>query len=204
MGISDKIYPKPSDPKGGNGSWKVSTAPSIEPINVDDVKEFARIDGSQEDTLIEGFITAVRGATELYLGRALLSQTIALILDEWPGDVVELPKPPLISISSVVTLDEDDAETTYASSNYYAITGSIPGKLVLKNEATPPYNTERYHGGYKITYLAGYGSYSSSVPSQIKEAMKLWATAVYENRALTPTPPPQAAPLLNMYRVIKY
>lgn len=197
------IIPESADPKA-HRSWIVSTAPTVEPITVDDVKEFARIDGNVEDTLIEGFISAVREATELYLGRALIQQTIVMIMDWWPSRCVELPQPPLISISSVVTRDEDDAATTYSSDNYYAVVESIPGQLVLKQGVSAPSVTDRDIGAYKITYLAGYGEYSTDVPQQIKEAMKLWVTEVYENRAITTTPPPQARPLLDLYRVIKY
>lgn len=191
-------------PDKGNRSWKVITEPTVEPCTVAELKTFARIDGSDEDTLLEGFIKAARLATEEYLGRYLIEQEVRCIFDFWYSEEIELPRPPLISVTKIATLDEDDTETEYSSSNYYVITEDCPGRVILKQGVTPPTNTERDYGGYKIEYSAGYGSQASDVPASITEAIKLWATAIYENRAVTGEPPPEARPLLDMYRVIKY
>lgn len=186
-----------------NRAWKVITQPAIEPITVDELKLFARIDGSDEDTLLGGFIEAVRVGAENYLGRALIEQSIRMVMDWWPSIIVELPQPPLISITKVVTIDEDETETIYNSTNYYEQVEAIPGLLILKRGVTEPQNTSRDYGGFAIDYKAGYGNDATHVPSAIKEALKLWATALYENRAITTEPPPEARPLLDLYRVVK-
>lgn len=188
--------------KYGNRHWAVSTGPSVEPVSVDELKTFARIDGTSEDYLLNRFIEATRGAMEFYLGRSLIEQTITLKMDWWPGEVIKLPRPPLISITQVVTLDEDDAETSYASSNYYAITEAEPGLLCLKQGVTWPENTDRDHGGYEIQYKAGYGTGSQDVPELIRQGILMWATQYYENRILTPDPPPEVKLLLdNTYKM---
>jgi uncharacterized phiE125 gp8 family phage protein len=181
--------------------FTVITEPSVEPITKEEVKIFARIDGTDEDDLIDSFITSVRQATELYLGRALIQQDMRLILNQWVNREIELPRPPLISITSVKTLDEDDTETTYSSSKYYTITESIPGKLVIKRDYALPTNSEREIGGFQINYKAGYGTSASDVPKAIRQAMILWATVVYETRELHDVPPPEAKALLGLYRV---
>ena len=196
------IISKPLD-KHGNRKWKVTTPPIIEPITLDELKSFARIDGTEDDVLLEGFIRTIREAMESYLKRALISQTITLQMDFWPGTVIELPMPPLISITSVSTIDEDDVETVYDSDNYYVHTDIEPGELVLKNGVTAPYNSDRYHGGYRIVYLAGYG-YPSDVPQIIKDSMKLWCAIYYETRMLTEKPPSDVISLLErFYRIIR-
>lgn len=196
------LIPKPL-PADGNRHWVVSTEPMVEPITVDELKLFARIDGVDEDIMLQGFIKAVRGNAERYLGRALISQTITMKMDYWPSETIELPRPPLISVTGVYTLDEDDAETEYSSDNYYAITEATPGLLVLKYSVTAPTNTERYHGGYKVVFTAGYGTTGADVPQGIRDGLKLWAASMYENRALAAVPPPEAMPLLSPYRVVK-
>ena len=207
--------PLPSDPKAGNQHWTVVTEPSLEPISVDEVKTFGRIDGSSEDTLLEGFITAVRKAAEEYLGRALVTRPMKLHLDYWPGMEVELPRPPLYSITKVVTITEDDVETTYDSDSYFTVNTAIPGKIVIKNGSTPPINTNRYVSGYAVEYYAGYNdpaldpavdadTIRATIPAPIREAMKLWVMQVYENRELSPDPPPEAKVILSMYRVWNY
>jgi uncharacterized phiE125 gp8 family phage protein len=181
--------------------WKVSIAPAVEPVTIDDLKTFARIDGDDEDTLLESFISSARSFTEKYLNRALIEQTITLKMDIWPGEVIELPRPPLISITAVETLDEDDTATEYDNDNYYIITTQEPGLLILKYGGTPPQNTVRYYGGFQIRYKAGYGATSASVPAPIKEAIKQWAMTMYENRAIIEEPPTEIKGMLNNYRI---
>lgn len=185
----------------GNRSWKVTTQPAIEPVTLEDAKTFARIDGDDEDEMLTGFIKGTRQRTESYLGRALISQTITMVMDWWPGVVIKLPRPPLISITSVSTVDEDDAATVYASSNYYIMIQSTPGQLVLKQGVTHPYNTARDYGGYKIIYLAGYGIGSASVPQTIANAIMMWVTICYEDRIVSEEPPEGVKALLNIYKV---
>lgn len=185
----------------GNRHWRVTTQPAIEPVTLDDVKTFARIDGTDEDDMLIGFIKAVRQLTESHLGRALISQTITLDMDWWPGIIIQLPRPPLISITSVATLDEDDAATTYSSSNYYTSTRAEPGLLILKQGVTHPYNTARDFGGYRIIYTAGYGLSATDVPQPIIESIKMWVTKCYEDRMIQDDPPVEVKALLGAYRV---
>lgn len=184
----------------GNRTWKVTTAPSTELWTTDDFKTFARIDGDDEDDLIDGFIKTARELTEKYLGRALIEQSITLVMDWWPGVEVKLPRPPLISITSVATLDEDDTATTYSSSNYYTDTISEPGRLLLKQSVTHPYNTDRSYGGYRIIFKAGYGDEVTDVPQGIIDGVAMWAADIYENRIISPDPPPIVVALLNAYK----
>jgi len=188
-------------PKDGNRVWKVTAEPIVEPITVSELKDFAHIDGSAENVILAGFISSVRIATEEYLGRALLQQTIRMLMDFWPSTVIELPHPPLISVDSVFTIDEDDVETTYSSDNYYSITESTPGKLVLKKSVTFPINTNRNHGGFGITFKAGYGTDIFDIPSPIRGGIMLWAATVYATRVLdSKNPPPEAKAQLDLFR----
>jgi uncharacterized phiE125 gp8 family phage protein len=188
--------------KYGNRSWVVITGPTIEPITVDELKSFSRIDTDAEDTLLEGFIKAARIATENYLGRALIEQSIKMTMDFWPGDIITFPRPPLISITKVATLNESDTETAYSSSNYYVVTESIPGKLILKQSVTAPVNTSRDYAGYLIQYKAGYGDEATDVPQPIRQGIALWAATIYSERTFDPkNPPPAARAMLDMFRV---
>ena len=132
----------------------------------------------------------------------MIEQTIRMLMDYWPGIVVKLPKPPLISITNVFTMDEDDTETIYDSDNYYVITESIPGKLVLKQSVTAPTNTARDYGGFGITLKAGYGDEASDVPAPIRNGIMLWAATVDATKVLdSKNPPPEAKKALDLFRV---
>jgi uncharacterized phiE125 gp8 family phage protein len=194
----------PGNPTDGNRQFSVITSPSVEPISLTELKTFGRIDGTDEDTLITGFIEAARLACENYLGRALIKQKIRVYLDYWPGMEIELPRPPLVSVEGVYTVDEDDVLTLYENTNYFVVDTLDPAKLVIKNGCTPPSNTDRYTAGYLIDFWAGYGDASTDVPALIKEGMKLWVMQIYEQRTLTPDPPPDARCLLEQYRLIRY
>ena len=220
----------------GNVQWRIKTAPSKEPLNVQDIKDYARIDGTAEDEMLEGFIKSVREATEGFLGRSLITRTIVASFDWWPsshassrgasrgvlgggfGDHIDhpfgfpsvhgntpviLPQPPLIAVTEVRTLDEDDAETTYSSDNYYVRkNGDFKSELIVKKGIAPPVNTTRFFGGYEIEYTAGYGTAPSDVPSAIREGMKMWVSLIYEQRVPIDKPPSHIANLLMAFRVM--
>ena len=187
--------------KKGNRSWKVTSPPAVEPITLEEVKLFGRIDGSDEDTLITSIIKGVRPKVELYLNKSLIEQTIELSMDWWNSAEILLPQPPLISITKVETIDEDGTATEYDSDNYYTVTESIPGKLVIKKASSLPTNTESEVGGFKITYQAGYGSTASYVDAVIKNAMMEWAVLQYENRVFDDELPDEVKKNLRFLRV---
>lgn len=224
------FYDRDRATEDGNIKWKVTTGPSIEPVSVDEVKLYARIDGSIEDTLIESFIKAVRQSTEKYLGRALIEQTITASLDYFTyfygygvsqdlgigydlgnydpylrgvrNDVIYLPRPPLISVTEVRTVDEDGNTTTYSSSKYYVRTVPEPGELVINFGETPPINMDRYRGGFEIEYKAGYGDEADDVAEPIRLAMMMWTTEIYENRVALSDPSNIVKSILAPYRII--
>ena len=175
----------------GNRTWKVTTGPSVEPVSVDELKVFARIDGSEEDTLLASFIEAARINIENYLKRALIEQTITLHMDWVNTREIFLPRPPLISVTGIYTIDEDDVETEYSTDYYFVVTESIPGKIIIKRNSSLPSNTERDYAGYKIVYKAGYGTTPADVPAVIKKAIKQLASYYYEIRIVSDDIPPE-------------
>jgi len=200
---TNSLLKKPP-PIHGNRIWKISTGPRIEPVSVEELKLFAGIDTDDIDSLLREFIKSVRFAAEEYMGRALIQQTIRLLMDFWPSMIIELPRPPLLSVTKIAILDEDDVETEYNSDNYYVITGSTPGKVILKQSVTAPYNSMRDYAGYLIEYKAGYGTDAKDVPSPIREAIKLWAAAVYEMGFLdSKKPPPKVKENLDLFRTVE-
>ena len=188
-------------PGHGNMKFKVTEAPEIEPITADEVKDYCSIDTDAQDTLIDSLITAVRQAAEPWLGRALIEQTITAYLDHWPDNPVRLPRPPLVSISSIVTLSEEDAATTYDSDNYYYNANVEPGQVVVKAGCSPPINTDRYYSGYRIIYLAGYGEEATDVPQIIRTGLLEWVQFALENKVVDRDPPQIARALLGAYRI---
>lgn len=169
-------------PAHGMGAVSIKTAPQVEPVSLDEVKLFARVDGSVEDALLETLIVASRRAIENYLKKAIIEQTLVLSMDWWP-EPLNLPRPPLLSVVEVRTVAEDGTTTTYSSDYYYVRTDTTPGQIIIRNGVTPPLNTDRYYGGYEVEYKAGYGNDPNDVPETIRHGLLLLVTHLYENRS---------------------
>jgi uncharacterized phiE125 gp8 family phage protein len=186
-----------------NFQWKVTTAPASEPITAADVKSYGIIETDDDDTLIGTMITGVREMAERWTGRAFIEQTITAYLDYWPEkrNWIQLPRPPLTSVTGIYTIDEDDAETEYSSDYYYTITTTNYGKVVIKNDATPPYNYDRYTGGIKIVYKAGYGDAAEDVPQALRLGLIEWVMYAYENRVMSRIPPVDSMPFIGAYKI---
>src|SRR5690606_14420890 len=141
-----------------------------------------RVDGTDEDTLITGLIAAARETVETFAGRALITQTWELVLDDWPdSDTIKLPRPPLQSVTSVTYVDEAGVSHTLSSASYIVDTDSEPGRLVLKAGESWPSETLQAANGVRVRYAAGYGA-AAAVPEKFKLAVKLLAVHWYENR----------------------
>ena len=172
----------PNGPTDGNRQWTITSAPTVEPVTVEELKLFGRIDGSDEDALLASLISAVRMQAEEYTGRAFITQTIRMVLDYWPRENIELPRPPLQSITAISIVGEDGSVVAYDSSKYFVVAEKIPGEIVIKNGNVFPLNTARYSAGIRIDYKAGYGDAATAVPEPIKSAIKMWTMDIYESR----------------------
>lgn len=183
------------------------TGPAREPLSIEDAKEHLRIDQHEEDVWLLDAIKATRQRAEGMMGRALITQTLEVALSGWPaGRVIELPRPPLVSVTSVKYYGENDTEYTLAASNYHVDTRTTPGRLVLKGTAQWPATALREVNGVIIRYVAGYGSEAADVPAEIRAALKLWLGELYEVRENSAagglvTVPAAGEKLLLKYRV---
>jgi len=198
MSLNDVIFPF-----DGNRSFTISEPPTVEPVSAADLQLFARIDGSAEEDLLNNFISAARISTELWTGRALLSQTITLTFDTLAYRMIQLPHPPLISVVEFRTGDEDGTWTVIDADEYYIDTGATPGRVYLKTttSVTAP---DRDYAGYQIDYYAGYGSDADEVPMAIRQAILFWAAYMYENRVPISVPPANVKTILEPFRVRWY
>lgn len=175
----------------------VVTPPATEPVTAADAQEHLDITG--EATLLNALITAAREAAESYTRRAFITQTLRLNLDGFPSKslgwwdgvrdgaigteqsrVLELPRPPLQSVSSVTYFDTSDASQTFASSNYVVITDCEPGVVQLKTTQAWPVDL-RSRNAVKIDFIAGYGA-ATDVPMAIKRAILLEVASYYTRR----------------------
>lgn len=154
-------------------SLVLAQAPATEPITLADAKLHLRVEIADDDTLITSLITAARQWCEAFQGRAYVTQTWQLWLDEWPeGDAISIPRPPLQSVTSIKYYGADGAEYVVPATDYLVDAKAEPGRVVLGYGKTWPSVMLRPAGAIVIEFVAGYGA-ESAVPEKVKQAMKL-------------------------------
>ena len=170
---------------------ELSTAATGLALDLQDVKDHLRIDNDSDGTSIDdAFLvgTAVPAASayvERICGRALLTQTWLYKLDRFPWDTdrIEIPKPPLSSITSVTYIDGNGDSQTFSTDDYNVITSTdvAPGFVELDYGKSWP-TTRIQANAVTITFVAGYGGSPDDVPAQLKLAMLAAIAVVYEHR----------------------
>lgn len=133
-----------------------------------------------EDALIADLITAAREYCEDITRRALAKQTIEVYLDKFPSARdIELPRPPLVSVTSVKYKDSAGIETTMtADADYLVDADSEPGRIVLPYGKSWPSFTPYPVNPVVIQYEAGY----TTLPKYLKTAMLLHIGYFYNHR----------------------
>jgi len=172
----------------------VTTAPTAEPVTLTEVKTHLRITTSDDDTYLNDLIKTAREYTERYTSRAFISQTIDIWFDAFPASSMtplELPAPPLISVTHIKYYDNDDVLQTWSSANYIVDTDGDPGIVYpARNQSWP--SPRVFPRSVNVQYLAGYEDSGASpvdladnVPMPIKQAILLLIGHLYENREAT-------------------
>lgn len=161
-------------------------------ISTADAKAFLRVDISDDDTLIGDLVGAAAAhldGKDGILGRALLSQTWTLRLDDFPCETwddpyagIRVPLPPLQSVSSITYLDGNGDSQTLATSVYAVDTASEPGIISLKSGQSWP-SVQDVRNAITITFVAGYGDAASDLPRNLRLAAQQLVAAWYDNRS---------------------
>lgn len=182
---------------------EVTLGPALEPVTLNEAKDFLRVNGDDDDALISELIVAARRAGEDFTRRTFIATTYKLSLDRWPSrsDLddglwegvregadksspnasLALPRPPLRSVTSVTTFDDTDAGTVWASSNYFVDTGSIPGRILPRSGRAPP-TAARVANGIEIVFKAGHGDAAQSVPRPLRQGLLMLVSHLHEQR----------------------
>lgn len=193
-------------------TWALSliTGPAEEPITLTEAKSYSRVEVSDDDALIASLMIAARQQCETITRRALITQTWELILDEFPGNGrIEIPLPPLQSVTSITYLDSAGASQVLSTDVYKVDTASLPGKITLKSGQSWP-STYDESAAVMIRFVAGYGA-AADVPDGIKSWLKLRVTTMYEHReesqigtSIVDMPRDFTIGLLDPYRVMSF
>lgn len=194
----------------------VRTPPQSEPVTTAEAKTHARIDHSDEDSLIDALVTAARQRVEEYLQRALIDTEFTMTLDDfgpqiawWPRSFlaadIRLPRSPVQSVDEIRYIDDSGVQQTLAQSKYRVDTSSLVARVTPSYAETWP-TTRPITNAVEIDFTAGYGANAADVPEPIRQAIKVLVSTWYDHRqslseASVSTVPIQAEYLLGPYRV---
>jgi len=160
------------------------TAPSETPVSLAEAKLHARVELTEDDSLITAQLDAARLYCEGFTKRQFVSATYELRLNGFPAwdlTPIVIPRPPFQSITSIAYVDENGASQTWASSKYQSDLNTEPGRVMpVQGESYPNTQADTFNT-VTITYVAGYGA-ASAVPERFKAAIKLLVAHWYENR----------------------
>ncbi|NNF65982.1 MAG: hypothetical protein HKM98_00570 [Gammaproteobacteria bacterium] len=163
-------------------SQVLDTAPTTEPVTLNEARLHLRIDDchNDDDSYVEALIKSARHRVEGFLHRALISQTWKLYLPEFPTEIM-LPMGDVQSVSSVEYVDTDGSPQTLATSEYQTDLNAVPARIKEAYSKNWPSTRVNEYNAVTVTFVAGYGA-ASAVPEPIKQAILLIVGHLYENR----------------------
>lgn len=164
-------------------SLSVSTYPSAEPITLEEAKNHLNIDleYTDEDNLIEMYISAARSYCEQYLGYPIAQTAYTYKMNTFGSSEIELPVSKVISVTSITYVDTTQSPNTQTLSTdvYDLDTGVNPPAVFLKYGQSWP-SVRGGRNDVVITFSAGFNDSMASprdlddrVPQAIKSAIKL-------------------------------
>ena len=162
------------------------TPPSETPVTADDLGKLAlRVDGAEEDALIDIYIAAAVEYAQAYSQRQFMQATYELRVKCWPSSIV-LIKAPLVSVVDIKYDDEENAEQTLATALYQVDNSAEPGCIKFIGSLPSVYDKPN---AIRIRYIAGYGGAGAditvqraAVPACAKVAMLKRVGDYFENR----------------------
>lgn len=176
-------------------SAKILTAPSVYPVSLTDVKTYLRIDGSDDDAILNIYIKAATKTAENYCGRYFINTTIEYFMDRFSDytddaldyedlifgtcNSINLPYRPISSITSVKTYDAANTESTLSSAAYSL--DSISGRIYLNEGYSWPTSLRTFQA-VKVTFISGYGTAATDVPASIQQGILELVGKMYECR----------------------
>ena len=159
------------------------TAPAATAISLAECKAHSYISTTDDDayvTALVSAVTAVLDGPDGILGRALITQTWDMYMDSLPAEYINVPLPPLQSVTSIKYLDVNGDQQTLASDQYSVNIYGSQGQIVPAYGVSWPSGRDDTNG-VVVRFVCGY----TTVPTNITLAMKMLVAHYYENRELT-------------------
>ena len=133
------------------------TAPTTDAVALSEVRQWLNFTAgiNDDDDVLEVLIDEIHDYLENQTNRKILTQTWKVTLDaDEVGATIRLPLVPVVSVSSIVTTDDDGDDTTVTSTNYQLRAGENP-RITLTQDGEWPTDMRDYDS-MAITCVCGY------------------------------------------------
>ncbi len=178
--------------------FRITTQPTgTDIVSLADMKEFLRVEHTDEDTTITAIIDAAVQAAQDYTGRHFASSVFNLGLDYFHN--VEVPMG-IKTVTSITYYDSAGDSQTLSEDKYYSDFQREPGRIAFIDP--PSTETDRFNA------VAIVGTLGDTAYPPIVHAIKMLAAHYYENRravivgTISSKIPLGIEAILNPYRVI--
>lgn len=164
----------------------VSPPVIVEPAGIEAAATEARVSTASDKARLETYLVPARVDVERWLGRAIPTQTWDLSLPTFPYGKrsIELPYPPLQSVTSVTYVAGDGTTATLATSQYAVLVPTSEdapaGAIELKYDCDWPSIRGGTSAEVTIRFVAGY----ATVPTSLKLAIARRAAELFDGREM--------------------
>lgn len=163
--------------------------PTTLPVTVEYIREHVLRTANEEheDPHLERLIKAATDACEDATHEALMPQTWELTLSGFPCGAIVLPRPPLVSVTTLAYVDDDgDDQVLAGSPAEYEV---IPSGRFAKAKLTPLFDatwpdTRVQLDAVTVTYEAGYAT-AEDIPERYITGICLMVGELYKQRSLS-------------------
>lgn len=172
-----------------------SVDPTALPVSLQEIRAHTRVTNHDDDANLKTYMEEATEYIEDLSRKQLITQTWRVTGYNWPGSIIELPKRPLVSVTTVKYTDSAGDQQTVDSGLYTVDTDATPGRIILNHNETWPSN-RGHTNDIEITFVCGFGDEGSDVPPGLKHAIKMMVAYRNENReAVTSDVDPKVLPM---------
>lgn len=167
----------------------VTTAPTVEPVTLAEVKSFLRVYHALDDSTLTYMIAAAVRNAEAHMQRKVIDQTLATKFESFPDDErIVLPWNGVSSITSIAYTDASGNAGTVSSDDYSLVSGAFRTEIALGyGKIWPTAVLQNVEYPVVVTYQAGWLPTSDSpadergnVPSDVKTAIMIMVELLYD------------------------
>jgi uncharacterized phiE125 gp8 family phage protein len=160
---------------------EVTTPSTITPWTLGDAKDHLRIRNNDDDGYIQLLTFAIVSIAEKVTRRSIFTQTIKLYLDSFECHEINLPRPPIQSVTSIKYYDTAGVLQTVDPDDYQVDAATTIGRVRPVTGMIWPFPDWGKMNAVVIEYVAGWTS-RGQLPDGLRQAMLIHLSHLYDIR----------------------